>query len=213
MNKTKLGFVTLLTRVGLEEKASEALVTEMKKQLPTLKEMSKNTAKLKEVQAQYQELSNQMIADKAQLEEEIVELRQSINKLNIASNIVAQVMEINKQIADKEEMIKALAGAQMALGQKSKADQLDILAECYTASRKINSECSELIATTQPMVNGLNKETIKKAVSAIGSEVTNQNIFYNNVTKGLNLAEIHPRHNGVSIYLPNDNPFIYSNIK
>ncbi|WHY84694.1 hypothetical protein QNH39_18845 [Neobacillus novalis] len=210
MNKAKLGFVTFLARVGLEEKATDSLVNEMKKQLPTLDAVKANTAKLKEVHAQYEELAENMKAEKSAIEDEIVELRQSINKLNVSSNIVEAVMEINKQIEGKEARIKALAGAMLALGKKGKMDQFDLLAECYSAFAELGKECRELVTTAQPLVNGLNKESIVKAVNAIDAEVSGHCRLYNNVSREFGAMQV--THNGVRLSTPNDSPMLYHRI-
>lgn len=152
MNKTKMNFISLLSRVGLEKKATDSLVVEMRKQLPILDEMQNNTAKLKEVIGQYDVLSNQMTTEKQELESEIAELRMEINKLDIESTIVDTVMEINDQIDAKQARIKALESAQIALGQKNKLEQKDILADCFKNHRKALGESNKLVQTSKPMI-------------------------------------------------------------
>ncbi|TCP30212.1 hypothetical protein EV207_10635 [Scopulibacillus darangshiensis] len=211
MNKTKLQFITLLAKVGLEDKAEKSLVAEMKKLIPTLPEMEANTAKLRASKKQYQELSNQMTEEKKQLEKDIVGLRQSINRLNIASNVVVQVLQINKQIEGKQERIKALDSTQMALSMRGKAEQMDILADCFNTYRmKVAVECGQVVETAKPMVNALNKEAIKKAISTIDAEISGQVRLYNSTAQSLGVSKI--KHNNVHLYIPNDSPFMYSRI-
>lgn len=206
MNKTKMNFISLLSRVGLEKKATDSLVVEMRKQLPTLDEMQDNTARLKEVIGQYDVLSNQMTTEKQELESEIAELRMEINKLDIESTIVDTVMEINDHIDAKQARIKALESAQIALGQKNKLEQKDILADCFKNHRKALGESNQLVQTSKPMINDMNRESIKKALLVLDREVEEHAKVYTSTAQSIGAEK--SKYEGIDLYCANNSAYM-----
>lgn len=195
MNKTKYNFIAGLAMLGLEAKAQDVLTKEFKQQLKSANKAQEAVDKVEEIAETYNTLSSNLKVQKEMLEAEVSQLKESINSLEITSDIVAKVMEINKQIEAKEAEIKAVSSAQLALGVKAKADTMDAIADAYAVVNALKGELSKLIEEVKPVISGSNKAQIVKALQAIQNET--QGYIYNldNVANSLNVAKV--THKGV----------------
>jgi DNA repair exonuclease SbcCD ATPase subunit len=195
MNKTKYNFIAGLAMLGLETKAQDVLAKEFKQQLKSAIKAQEAVDKVEEIAETYNTLSSNLKVQKEMLETEVSQLKESINSLEISSDIVAKVMEINKQIEAKEAEIKAVSSAQLALGVKAKADTMDVLADAYAVVNVLTGELSKLIEEVKPVISGSNKAQIVKALQAIQHET--QGYVYNldSVANSLNVAKV--THKGV----------------
>lgn len=195
MNKTKYNFIAGLAMLGLEAKAQDVLTKEFKQQLKSANRSQEAVDKVEEIAETYNSLSSNLKVQKEMLEAEVSQLKESINSLKISSDIVDQVMEINKQIEAKEAEIKAVSSAQLALVVKAKADTMDALADAYAVVNALTGELSKLIEEVKPVISGSNKAQIVKALQAIQNEA--QGFIYNldNVANSLDVAKV--THKGV----------------
>ncbi|EFV74830.1 hypothetical protein HMPREF1013_04856 [Bacillus sp. 2_A_57_CT2] len=198
MNKLQMNFIAGLALLGLENKAQDVLTKEFKAQLTTLEKAQEAVEKIEETVEVYNTLSADMKAQKKALEDEVNELRLSIIKLDIKSDLVAQVMEINKQIDAKEVQIKAVASAQLALGQKAKADTMDALAEGYKVVNALAAEIRQLIDTVKPVVSKSNKSQIVQALQTVIHEMNGYSYVLRDVSNSINADRA--THNGVRFY-------------
>ncbi|MGE6609996.1 hypothetical protein ACQKFG_05660 [Peribacillus sp. NPDC076916] len=197
MNKLQLNFVSGLALLGLEAKAQDVLTKEFKAQLTTFDKAQEAVDKVEETVEAFNTLSANMSAQSRMLEAEITELSMGINKLNVSSDIVSQVMEINKQIEAKQETIKAVASAQLSLGGKAKADTMDALAEGYKAVNALSADIYSMIETVTPVISGSNKAQIVKALKTVENELNGFVYALESVAHSLNVAN--QTHKGVRL--------------
>lgn len=202
MNKTKMNLLSGLAMLGLEEKAQEVIVKDLKGQLTKLDTAQEAIDKLEETVEAYSTLSANLTTQKQMVEAEVEELKQSINELDVsAPDFVQQMLEINKQIEVKEETIKAVATGSLTLGQKAKADTMDALAVGYKAVRDSNYETSLLIDDVGQVVNKTNKAQIVQAVKSIVGELNHYQYVLRDVTASIGADRV--THNGVRFSISN----------
>ncbi|PKR86074.1 hypothetical protein [Heyndrickxia camelliae] len=190
MNKLQVNFMATLAMLGLENKAQDVLVNDFKSQLETFKDTHKTIENAQAVHEQYNNLSKNLTTEKKALEAEVVELKESINNLDVKGDIVAQVMTINKSIQEKEERIAGIASTQLLLGGKARQDIIDALYEGYKAHKALSSEIYQLIGTVKPIINQANKAQIVKALQSVVNELNHLGYILRDITASVNAERL-----------------------
>jgi chromosome segregation ATPase len=201
MDKLKLNLYSVLTTVGFKETAQDVLVSEFKKNIPSLQELETATENLKAVKSTYKALEGSQRAELEKLQADIQQLEQSVFEVDVTKpRAVEEMIKINSQIAMKKDRISAVQAVIVALGAKGKAEQLDVLAEGFKAIKKVATEAGMLEQTIKPVINAMNKTAIVNALAEIDAEIEDRIRVFSDTATALGVSQ--QIHNGVHLYHP-----------
>jgi hypothetical protein len=211
MNNLKMNLYSVLTSVGLKDTAQGVLVSELKASIPALVELEASAKKVQAVSKTYDTLEDSLKAETEQLRADIQQLEASIVDVDITNaKAIDNIMKINAQKVIKQDRISAVQSALMSVIAKGKAEKMDALADGYKAIKKVSAECTELVQTTKPVVNALNKKAIVEAMSVIDNE--NAHNFSEIVLTAQELKVEQNSHKGQLLYHPYNTTYMRNNL-